>query len=251
MAKSCCKPIRNGIYSAIVRESQLARLIVLGRYADRGVHPVPAFDFTKPLPQENIDLSAVNFKGDGQAHESNSPPPPLAEQIKPYLKSPGEGLDFINWFNRVKRLCREADLEVTFNTADFTGQGLDAVFALVDGEIRRAIAEEQTRRAKEQTATPSVEAAGPIKPVGRKPRGRYAKLELTERQTEAVEQLGIHKTKTKAALAMGISRAAFDKSHAAAMKKLGKLAPKKKPRTEQFAIDRRGQNAVSADHRFD
>ena len=87
-------------------------------------------------------------------------------------------------------------------------------------------------------------AAGPGK---RKPRGRYAKEGLTAKQTEAVELLGIHKTKTKAAAAMRISRATFDGHHDAAMRKLGKLAVKKRPRTEQHPIDYRGQPNISRD----
>ena len=97
---------------------------------------------------------------------------------------------------------------------------------------------------------PAAVAAGTVVPK-RKSSGRYGKTELTDRQAEAVELLGIHKTKTKAAVAMGKSRATFDKHHNAAMRKLGKLAVKKKPKTEQYVLDHRGQANVSRDHRND
>lgn len=85
---------------------------------------------------------------------------------------------------------------------------------------------------------------------GRK-RGPYAKPEFTELQAEAMQQLGIYKTKSAAARAMGISRGAFDKHYRAACQKLGKLAAKKNPRTEQYHNDHRGQAALTHDHRKD
>ncbi len=107
-------------------------------------------------------------------------------------------------------------------------------------------------RALKNWAKP-VAAAGPVEPPGpvkRKPRGRYAKVELTEKQTEAVEQLGIHKTKTRAAINMGISRATFEKHHQAAMRKLGKRAVNR-PKTGQYPTDQRGQHTISSDRRIE
>lgn len=93
--------------------------------------------------------------------------------------------------------------------------------------------------------------AGPEQRARAHRRGRYVKLELTQRQVEAHEMLGIHQTKTAAARAMGVSRATFDKHFRAGSQKLGKLATGKKPRTEQLPTDRRGQPNMSFHRRND
>ncbi|MGC8553679.1 MAG: hypothetical protein ACP5O7_12570 [Phycisphaerae bacterium] len=103
----------------------------------------------------------------------------------------------------------------------------------------------------ERAAATVAMAATPAEQGKRKARGPYAKTELTPKQVEATELLGIHQTKTKAARAMGISRTAFDKHHNAAMKKLGRLAARRKPRTEQPPIDNRGQETLSRNRRTD
>ena len=116
---------------------------------------------------------------------------------------------------------------------------------------------EHARKALERlalaaTARPAGSAGPEDGKTGRKPRvtkrGRYAKVELTARQTEAYEQLALRKTKSGAARAMGISRAAFDKLLNAANRKLGKLAVKHRPRTGQYPLDRRGQANLSHNH---
>ena len=156
-AEDFCRDFLNGIDSAIVPTSRSAAAIALGRHVDKVVHPIPAFDFNRQLRRaENFDLGAANWGGNAGRYVPHSAPPPLAEQIKPYLKSSGEGLDNEDWLGLATQLCREAGLTVTVNIAELTNW-LQASKA-VDAAICDAIVRHERKRLHDLPLAPPAAA---------------------------------------------------------------------------------------------